>query len=42
MMNLVNACIGTGVAMVVSFIATFILFGVYARKGKLDAVEVGK
>ena len=42
MMNLVNACIGTGIAMVVSFVATFILFSVYARKGKLDAIEIGK
>jgi PTS system beta-glucosides-specific IIC component len=40
MMNLVNACIGTGVAMVVSFIATFILYSIYARQGKLDASEI--
>ena len=41
MTNFVNACIGTGVAIVVSFIATFILFGVYARQGKLDEEETG-
>lgn len=42
MMNLVNACIGVGIAMVVSFVATFILYGVYARQGKLDSEETGK
>ncbi len=42
MTNLVNACIGTAIAMVVSFVATFILFNIYAKRGKLDAVETGK
>ncbi|SFG36258.1 beta-glucoside-specific PTS transporter subunit IIABC [Oribacterium sp. WCC10] len=41
MTNFVNACIGTGVAIVVSFIATFVLFGIYAKQGKLDAEETG-
>ncbi|MBP3805357.1 MAG: PTS glucose transporter subunit IIA [Oribacterium sp.] len=41
MTNFTNACIGTGVAMVVSFIATYILFGIYAKQGKLDAEETG-
>ena len=27
--------------MVVSFIATYILFGIYAKQGKLDAEETG-
>jgi len=41
MVNFTNACIGTAIAAVVSFIATFILFGIYARQGKLDAEETG-
>ena len=41
MANFTNACIGTAIAAVVSFIATFILFGIYARQGKLDAEETG-
>lgn len=42
MNNFIFACIGTAIAIVVSFIATFILFGVYAAQGKLDAAETGK
>lgn len=41
MVNFTNACIGTAVAAIVSFIATFVLFGIYARQGKLDAEETG-
>ncbi len=41
MNNLIFACIGTVIAIVVSFIATFILFGIYAAKGKLDPEETG-
>ncbi len=41
MTNFTNACIGTGVAMVVSFVATYILFGIYAKQGKLDKEETG-
>jgi len=41
MTNFTNACIGTLVAIVVSFIATYILFGIYAKQGKLDPEETG-
>ena len=41
MTNFVNAVIGTIIAMVVSFIATFVLYSIYAKKGKLDASETG-
>lgn len=40
--NFINACIGTVIAMLVSFIATLILFGVYAKQGKLDPSETGE
>jgi len=42
MNNFIFACIGTAIAMAASFIATFILFGIYAAKGKLDASETGQ
>ena len=42
MTNFYMACVGTVIAMVVSFIATFILFGIYEKQGKLDAAETGK
>lgn len=42
MTNFVNACIGTGIAMAVSFAATFVLYSVYVKKGKLDASESGE
>lgn len=42
MTNLVFAIIGILIAIVVAFIASYILFGVYARKGKLDPAETGK
>lgn len=41
MNNFLFACIGTLIAIVVSFAATFLLFGVYASRGKLDASETG-
>ncbi len=39
MSNLVNAVIGTVIAMVVSFVACYILFGVWQKNGKLPAEE---
>lgn len=41
MSNLVFAVIGVIIAIAVSFIASFILFGVWAKKGKLDPSETG-
>lgn len=41
MSNLVNAVIGVCIAMAVAFVASWILFGVWAKKGKLDASEIG-
>ena len=40
--NFYLACVGTVIAMVVSFAATFVLYGVYEKRGKLDAAETGK
>lgn len=37
--NLVNACIGTVIAMVVSFIVCFVLYSVWQKQGKLDESE---
>lgn len=42
MTNFINACIGTGIAIAVSFVATLVLYGIWAARGKLDAEEVGK
>jgi len=42
MSNLVNAIIGIVIAMVVSFIACWILFGVWKKQGKLDPAETGE
>ena len=42
MANLVNAVIGVVIAMAVAFAASYILFGVWAKKGKLDPAELGK
>lgn len=42
MNNFTLACVGVVIAIAVSFVATFVLFGVYAAKGKLDAEETGK
>ena len=37
--NFVNACIGTVIAMVVSFIVCFVLYSVWEKQGKLDESE---
>lgn len=42
MSNLVFAVIGVIIAMAVAFIASYILFGVWAKKGKLDPEELGR
>lgn len=42
MTNFVLACVGTVIAIAVSFVATFILFGVWKSQGKLDAEETGE
>lgn len=41
MSNLVNAVIGVCIAMVASFVACWILYGIWAKKGKLDPSETG-
>ena len=41
MSNFVCAVIGVIISVVVAFIASYILFGVWAKKGKLDLEEVG-
>lgn len=40
--NFINACIGTGIAMAVSFAVCFVLYSVFAKQGKLDPSETGK
>ena len=40
--NLTNAVIGVIIAMVVSFIACWILFSVWKKRGKLDPAETGE
>lgn len=42
MTNFYFAIIGVIIAMVVAFIASFILFGVWAKAGKLDPAETGE
>ena len=42
MSNLTNAVIGVIIAMVVSFIACWILFSIWKKKGKLDPAETGE
>ena len=42
MSNLTNAVIGVIIAMVVSFIACWILFSVWKKRGKLDPIETGE
>ncbi len=42
MSNLTNAVIGVIIAMVVSFIACWILFTVWKKRGKLDPAETGE
>lgn len=39
MSNFINACIGTVIAMVVSFIVCFVLYSVWQKQGKLDESE---
>ena len=39
MTNFVNACIGTVIAMVVSFAVCFVLYGVWKKQGKLEDGE---
>ena len=42
MSNFFFAILGVAIAMLVSFIASWILFGIWAKKGKLDPSETGK
>ena len=42
MSNLVYAVIGVVIAMAISFIACWIMFGIWAKRGKLDPVETGE
>lgn len=42
MANFVNAIIGVCIAMAVSFVACWILFGIWAKAGKLDPSETGE
>lgn len=42
MSNFFFAILGVAIAMLVSFIACWILFGIWAKKGKLDPSETGK
>ena len=42
MSNLVNAVIGVIIAMVVAFAASYFLFGIWAKRGKLDPEETGE
>lgn len=39
MANFVNACIGTVIAIIVSFVACYILYGVWQKQGKLEEGE---
>lgn len=39
MANLVNACIGTVIAMVVSFVVCYVLYGMWKKQGKLEEGE---
>jgi PTS system beta-glucosides-specific IIC component len=41
MSNLVNACIGVAIAIVVAFVACYIMYGIWAKNGKLDPEELG-
>lgn len=41
MSNLTNAVIGVIIAIVVSFVASYIMFGIWAKKGELDPSETG-
>ena len=39
MTNFINACIGTVIAMVVSFVVCFVLYSVWQKQGKLEEGE---
>lgn len=41
MANFYCAIVGVAIAMIVAFIASFIMFGIWAKKGKLDPSETG-
>ncbi len=41
MSNLTNAVIGVIIAIIVSFVASYIMFGIWAKKGELDPSETG-
>lgn len=42
MNNFIFAILGVAIAMLVSFISCFIMFGIWEKKGKLDPSETGK
>ena len=42
MSNLTNAVIGVIIAMVVSFMACWVLFSIWKKRGKLDPIETGE
>ncbi len=42
MSNLVFAIIGVIIAMAISFIACWVMFGIWAKRGKLDPIETGE
>ncbi len=42
MSNLVLAVVGVCIAMAVAFVASFIMFGIWAKNGKLDPEELGQ
>ena len=42
MSNLVYAVIGVVIAMVIAFVACWIMFGIWAKRGKLDPIETGE
>lgn len=42
MSNFMFAILGVAIAMLVSFIACWVMFDIWAKKGKLDAAELGK
>lgn len=42
MSNLVYAIIGVVIAMVIAFVACWIMFGIWAKRGKLDPIETGE
>lgn len=41
MSNLLFAVIGVVIAMVIAFVSSYIMFGIWAKKGKLDPSETG-